>query len=241
MWTVGVILGFLLQTKRPAPPLFGRGSCTDVLRAIIEKIGPPDPEWVERIPSETARQWIEMLCQNSHSSVAASAHEEPITGKEPVDGQDCRSRLLRLDVWGEEPDLDAIDLISQLCTWEPDQRLTAQQAIAHPFFAEVADAEDEPMSSISYQPLPPHGDASMWITRSQRELDEFLVCKRPWSVSTRSWYSPQSRRWICTIILCAWKAATKSGGDALAVPHLPREMWFMILSLLRHGHMLQAN
>ena len=37
----------------------------------------------------------------------------------------------------------AIDLLSKLFTWDPAERLTAKQAIEHPFFEELHEAESD--------------------------------------------------------------------------------------------------
>jgi len=34
---------------------------------------------------------------------------------------------------------DAIDLISKLITWDPEERLTAKEAIRHPFLKDIYD------------------------------------------------------------------------------------------------------
>ncbi|KAG7668705.1 hypothetical protein Ndes2526B_g03669 [Nannochloris sp. 'desiccata'] len=39
-----------------------------------------------------------------------------------------------------EASLDAIDLIAQMCCWDPERRLTAEQALRHPYFTGVTSA-----------------------------------------------------------------------------------------------------
>ena len=38
---------------------------------------------------------------------------------------------------------EALDLISKLITYDPDERLTAKEALQHPFLAEIYDPEDD--------------------------------------------------------------------------------------------------
>jgi len=44
-----------------------------------------------------------------------------------------------------EADPRAIDLLSRLLTFSPDARITAVQALAHPYFSELHDPNDEPL------------------------------------------------------------------------------------------------
>ena len=37
----------------------------------------------------------------------------------------------------------AVDLLEKLLVMDPDRRLTAEQALAHPYFANYADPDDE--------------------------------------------------------------------------------------------------
>ena len=37
----------------------------------------------------------------------------------------------------------AVDLLDKLLVMDPDRRLTAEQSLAHPYFANYADPEDE--------------------------------------------------------------------------------------------------
>jgi serine/threonine protein kinase len=40
----------------------------------------------------------------------------------------------------------ALDLIEKILVVDPDERITCEQAIAHPFFASIRDAKHEPKS-----------------------------------------------------------------------------------------------
>ena len=40
---------------------------------------------------------------------------------------------------------EAIDLIRKMLTFDPDVRITVEQALAHPFFAKLHDVNDEPV------------------------------------------------------------------------------------------------
>ena len=37
----------------------------------------------------------------------------------------------------------AVDLLERLLVFDPDRRLTAEQALAHPYFSDYADSDDE--------------------------------------------------------------------------------------------------
>mmetsp|Transcript_37543 Transcript_37543/g.115963 ORF Transcript_37543/g.115963 Transcript_37543/m.115963 type:complete len:114 (-) Transcript_37543:480-821(-) len=52
---------------------------------------------------------------------------------------------------------DAFDLLQRLVVKEPGDRLTAEQALKHPYFADVRDAENEPVAPRAIAPLLPDG------------------------------------------------------------------------------------
>lgn len=48
-------------------------------------------------------------------------------------------------------DVQAVDLMKKLLTYDPKHRLSAEEALEHPFFAELHDVHDEPRATpISY-------------------------------------------------------------------------------------------
>lgn len=45
-------------------------------------------------------------------------------------------------------DVSAVDLLEKMLHLDPDHRVTAEQALAHPYLAQYADPSDEPTSEL---------------------------------------------------------------------------------------------
>jgi len=113
MWSVGCILGELIGGK----PMFPGASTTNQIDRIIEVIGRPTKEDINDIQSEFAAQLLENL----------------------LEPQNPRS----LESMYPMADSDAIDMMRQLLTFSPVKRMTASQALAHPYVAQFHVPEEE--------------------------------------------------------------------------------------------------
>eukprot|EP00054_Salpingoeca_dolichothecata_P014941 m.85095 g.85095 ORF g.85095 m.85095 type:complete len:404 (+) comp21245_c1_seq1:104-1315(+) len=89
------------------------------LNKICQLLGRPSQDYIESIESPSARQYVQSLNDGG--------------------GQDFREVF---DGVNEE----AIDLLEKLLMFDTEQRLTAWQAIRHPYFAKLHDPDDEPIA-----------------------------------------------------------------------------------------------
>jgi len=113
MWSVGCILGELIGGK----PMFPGASTTDQIDRIIEVNSRPTKEDIDEIQSEFAAQLLDNL----------------------IDPQNPRSLESKYPM----ADADAIDLMRKLLTFSPVKRMTATQALAHPYVSQFHVPEEE--------------------------------------------------------------------------------------------------
>lgn len=106
MWSVGCILGELLGGK----PMFPGNSTMNQLDRIIEITGVPSAEDIEAINSPFASTMLE--------SLPPSTHKRELS-----------------DLYPHATD-DALDLLKKCLTFNPEKRITAVEAIDHPFVAQ---------------------------------------------------------------------------------------------------------
>uniref|UniRef100_A0A146LVE3 mitogen-activated protein kinase n=1 Tax=Lygus hesperus TaxID=30085 RepID=A0A146LVE3_LYGHE len=115
IWSVGCIMAELLTGRT----LFPGNDHIHQLNLIMEVLGTPSAEFMQRISSESARMYIQSL---------------PVLKKRNFS-----------DVFkGANP--SAIDLLEKMLELDPGKRITAEQALAHPYLAQYADPSDEPSS-----------------------------------------------------------------------------------------------
>lgn len=88
------------------------------LTLIFGVIGTPTDEELSIIPNPKARQFVKSLPRKPRV---------PFSAMYPS-GTD-----------------QAMDLLAKLLAFDPDKRLTCEQALAHPYFAQYADPDDEPV------------------------------------------------------------------------------------------------
>ncbi|GAB5574388.1 mitogen-activated protein kinase 11 isoform X1 [Prionailurus iriomotensis] len=142
IWSVGCIMAELLQGKALFPGNdSGLGQCPkvwdlgagkglllasghflsqadiDQLKRIMEVVGTPSPEVLAKISSEHARTYIQSL--------------------PPMPQKDLRS-IFR----GANP--LAVDLLGRMLVLDSDQRVSAAEALAHAYFSQYHDPDDEP-------------------------------------------------------------------------------------------------
>eukprot|EP00300_Choanocystis_sp_HF-7_P043192 c9789_g1_i1.p1 GENE.c9789_g1_i1~~c9789_g1_i1.p1 ORF type:complete len:412 (+),score=98.14 c9789_g1_i1:55-1290(+) len=120
IWAAGLILAELLGRT---PYLRGRNEL-DQLKLILEKLGKPSDEYIAKVSNARARRYLETFV--SHSAGSPFARDFP----------------------GASP--DAIDLLERLLKVDPAERLTAAEALAHPYFAAYRDEPSETVSETQF-------------------------------------------------------------------------------------------
>eukprot|EP00058_Branchiostoma_floridae_P028122 XP_002613613.1 hypothetical protein BRAFLDRAFT_93656 [Branchiostoma floridae] len=116
IWSVGCIMAELLTGRT----LFPGTDHIDQLKRIMELVGTPDQEFLQKISSESARSYVESL---------------PKQSKKDFRGYFC----------GANP--DAVDLLDKMLILDTDKRLTAEQALEHPYMRQYHDPTDEPTAA----------------------------------------------------------------------------------------------
>ncbi|RDD43836.1 Mitogen-activated protein kinase 11 [Trichoplax sp. H2] len=113
IWSVGCIMAEMLTSR----PLFPGNDHIDQLTRILELVGCPSDEFIRKIQSEAARNYV--------------------AGMPKFPRKDFSTVFL-----GANP--EAINLLERMLTLDSSQRIDAIEALAHPYLAEYADPDDEP-------------------------------------------------------------------------------------------------
>jgi len=116
MWSVGCILGEMILGK----PVFPGSSTMNQLEKVMELVGKPDAAAIAKVS-----QYAPSLCEQVQGMPSAASDE------------DARERWRR-KLPADTSD-DAIDLMMQLLRFNPDDRLTAEQALEHRYVAQFHD------------------------------------------------------------------------------------------------------
>uniref|UniRef100_A0A1A7Y1V9 Mitogen-activated protein kinase 15 n=2 Tax=Iconisemion striatum TaxID=60296 RepID=A0A1A7Y1V9_9TELE len=147
MWSLGCILGEMLLGKA----LFPGTSTINQIEKIMSAIPNPNPEDVLAIRSEYGSSVIQRMLL-----------------KPQVPLED----LLQLSV---PP--DAIDLLKRLLVFNPDKRLTAEQALQHPYVARFHNPAKEP--ALNYDVvLPVDDDVQLSVGQYRNKLYEMILERR---------------------------------------------------------------
>ncbi|ELW66130.1 Mitogen-activated protein kinase 14 [Tupaia chinensis] len=91
----------------------------DQLKLILRLVGTPGAELLKKISSESARNYIQSLTQMPKMNFA-----NVFIGANPL----------------------AVDLLEKMLVLDSDKRITAAQALAHAYFAQYHDPDDEPVA-----------------------------------------------------------------------------------------------
>mmetsp|Transcript_17313 Transcript_17313/g.45178 ORF Transcript_17313/g.45178 Transcript_17313/m.45178 type:complete len:423 (-) Transcript_17313:201-1469(-) len=130
MWSFGCIMAEMLMVGK-SRVLFKGSTYIDQLECIAGYLGKPHPEYLEKIDGR-ARDWVETKLDDSYE----------------------KRDFADLPAWGAgtdtPPDADAMDLLERLLVYDPDVRLSAEEAINHPFFAPYRDEGDEPVVTVPF-------------------------------------------------------------------------------------------
>ncbi|NWX59211.1 MK15 kinase, partial [Promerops cafer] len=162
MWSIGCILGEMLLGK----PLFPGTSTMNQIEQILRVIPAPSPEDVLALQSEYKASVI-----NHMSSRQRVAFEEIFPSSTP---------------------LPALDLLKKLLVFNPDKRLTAEEALQHPYVSRFHCPSREP--SLDFDVILPLGDGvQLSVAEYRNKLYEMIVEKKSKSLP-KSLPKDQGRR-----------------------------------------------
>lgn len=151
MWSIGCILGELLGGQ----PLFPGTSTMNQLDRIIQVIGFPTKTEIDSINSPFAKTMLE--------SVIA-----PQTNKN-------KKKSIRDMFSNIEP--EAIDLLNRLLVFDPQKRLSAKEALAHPYLAQFHNCEEEP-ESLKPITISIDDNQKFSVSHYRDELYRYILKKR---------------------------------------------------------------
>ncbi|XP_055325056.1 mitogen-activated protein kinase p38b-like [Sitodiplosis mosellana] len=117
IWSVGCIMAELLTGRT----LFPGTDHIQQLNLIMDVIGTPPDDFMSKISSESARNYIKSLPPTKKKDFTTV-----FRGANPL----------------------AIDLLEKMLELDADKRITAEQALAHPYLEKYADPNDEPTSPL---------------------------------------------------------------------------------------------
>jgi len=150
MWAVGCILGEMLIGK----PMFPGTSTMNQIEKITELVGCPARERVKSISrfSET------MLYVSSQQKYPPPHSGRPFTPDdayltEEQAARDDRAAIDRFKRIFDSASDDAIDLLIHLLHFDPNKRITAQQALQHPYIAQFHDPAVERSATKPVKPI----------------------------------------------------------------------------------------
>ncbi|XP_009985663.1 PREDICTED: mitogen-activated protein kinase 15, partial [Tauraco erythrolophus] len=147
MWSIGCILGELLLGK----PLFPGTSTVDQIEQILRVIPAPSPEDVLAMQSDYRASVISRV-----SSRQRVTFEEILPSSTP---------------------LPALDLLKKLLVFNPDKRLTAEEALQHPYVKRFHCPAREPC--LDYDVILPLGDdTQLSVAEYRNKLYEMILEKK---------------------------------------------------------------
>jgi p38 MAP kinase len=112
-------VGCILAELLTGKPLFPGTDHINQLKKTMQLTGTPGPELLAKIKSDDARRFI-----LSMPKMPKKDYHKVFSGANPL----------------------AIDLLEKMLHLDPDLRITAEQALAHPYLQQYADPADEPSS-----------------------------------------------------------------------------------------------
>ncbi|MEE6492887.1 hypothetical protein FKM82_016661 [Ascaphus truei] len=134
IWSVGCIMAELLTGRT----LFPGTDHIDQLKLILRLVGTPEPELLQKISSEAARNYIQSLPYMPKMNfedvfLGANPQVEFLLLLPPVTHSTCSAS-------------SAVDLLEKMLVLDTDKRITAAEALAHAYFAQYHDPDDEPVA-----------------------------------------------------------------------------------------------
>nr|XP_014346981.1 PREDICTED: mitogen-activated protein kinase 15 [Latimeria chalumnae] len=144
MWSIGCILGEMLLGK----PLFPGTSTINQIEKIMDVVQPPSQEDILSINSEYGASVIQRMM--------------------------TRQRTLFEDLLPDSTPPDALDLLKRLLAFNPDKRLTAEEALEHPYIKRFHNPSKEP--SLDYDViLPVDDDTQLSVAEYRNKLYEMIL------------------------------------------------------------------
>ncbi|XP_033368384.1 mitogen-activated protein kinase 15 isoform X2 [Parus major] len=144
MWSIGCILGEMLLGK----PLFPGTSTMNQIEQILRVIPAPSPEDILALQSEYKASVI------SHMS--------------------SRQRVAFEEIFPSSTPLPALDLLKKLLVFNPDKRLTAEEALQHPYVRRFHCPSREP--SLDFDVILPLGDdVQLSVAEYRNKLYEMIL------------------------------------------------------------------
>ncbi|KAG9280599.1 mitogen-activated protein kinase 11 [Astyanax mexicanus] len=127
--------------------LFPGNDYIDQLKRIMEVVGTPTPDLLKKISSEHAQKYIQSL---------------------PYMPQQDLGKIFR----GANP--MAVDLLKKMLVLDCDRRISASEALCHPYFSQYHDPEDEPEAPL-YDQTPESKDCTLeeWKDLVFEEVNSF--------------------------------------------------------------------
>uniref|UniRef100_A0A671WDW0 mitogen-activated protein kinase n=1 Tax=Sparus aurata TaxID=8175 RepID=A0A671WDW0_SPAAU len=110
-------VGCIMAELLTGRTLFPGSDHIDQLKLIMTLVGTPGPELLMKISSDSARNYI-----NSLPCMPKRNFADVFIGANPL----------------------AVDLLEKMLVLDTDKRITASEALAHPYFAQYHDPDDEP-------------------------------------------------------------------------------------------------
>ncbi|XP_072699522.1 mitogen-activated protein kinase 11 isoform X3 [Canis lupus baileyi] len=110
-------VGCIMAELLQGKALFPGNDYIDQLKRIMEVVGTPSPEVLAKISSEHARTYIQSLPPMPQKDLRSIFH-----GANPL----------------------AVDLLGRMLVLDSDQRVSAADALAHAYFSQYHDPDDEP-------------------------------------------------------------------------------------------------
>uniref|UniRef100_A0A0N5BCS9 mitogen-activated protein kinase n=1 Tax=Strongyloides papillosus TaxID=174720 RepID=A0A0N5BCS9_STREA len=146
MWSVGCIMAELITGKT----LFPGNDHIDQLQRIMSVVGTPSEEFLEKISSEEAKNYIRNMKKMPRKNFK--------------------------ELFSEANDY-AVDFLEKVLNLDPDYRLTAVEALEHPYFADYHDPKDEPTSEPFETELDGDFSIEKWKKIIWNEIHDFQRCK----------------------------------------------------------------
>ncbi|KAB0347072.1 hypothetical protein FD754_011929 [Muntiacus muntjak] len=115
IWSVGCIMAEMITGKT----LFKGNDHLDQLKEIMKVTGTPPAEFVQRLQSDEAKNYMKGLPELEKKDFASV-----LTNASPL----------------------AVSLLEKMLVLDAERRVTAAEALAHPYFESLQDTEDEPQA-----------------------------------------------------------------------------------------------